>query len=151
MHEEDKKVTIGGETYTLVFTLAALILINRKYGSIQNMSRAFNGPTIEEGDDEETVAKKNEEKEEAQASALNDIPWLIATLANQGRWLADPKAEPVDPERLAVLIKPKEVQGLMQVAMEAMNLGMATENELDETRDPILEELDAKKAEGAAV
>ena len=150
MYEEKTELTIGEETYNLVFTVAAMKMVNIKYGNIEKLIKMFAMAEIEEDDDAETKAAKEEQNADARARMYDELPWLITTLGDQGRWLKDPKAEPIDQNMIERLLNPGKLMMMAETIMKCINMGFRTENELNETRDPILEELDAKKAEGAA-
>ena len=150
MYEGGVSVTIGGRDYQMVFTLAALLAVKKRYGGIRQMAEAFNGPTINEWDSEEEKVEKALAQQKAQEDAVDELPWLIATLINQGELLEDPKAETLTPEHVALRILPKYIETLMGQVMEAIAIGMGTEHEDgEEKRDPVLEELDTKNAVGA--
>ena len=152
MYEDGVKVDIGGREFNFVFTLAALLQITKKYGGLEEMGETFSGPTINEWDDDETVADKKAAQKKAQTDALDHLPWLIATLANQGEWLKDTQAEAIAPEWVAMRLLPRDMERLMQAVYKSIAVGMGTETAQDESpRDPVLEELDRKNAEGAGV
>lgn len=150
MYEGGVSVTIGGREYKMVFTLAALLAVKNRYGGLQEMAEAFGGPAINEWDSEEEKEQKSIAGQKAQEDAIEQLPWLIATLINQGELLADPKAEEIPPEYIALRILPRDVERLMNHVMEAIAIGMGTEHEEEEVkRDLVLEELDIKNAKGA--
>lgn len=150
MYEGGVSVTIGGRGYTLVFTLAALLEVTEKYGGLEEMAEVFNGPTINEEDSDKVKAEKQKAQAKAQIGSVVHMPWLLAVLVNQGELLKDPKAVPVTAEQLALTLLPRDLKLLMEKAMQAINLGMSMEHEPDQgKRDPVLEELDRKNAEGA--
>ena len=152
MYEKGVRIEIGGKDVNLVFTLAALLQIGEKFGGLDEMAAEFNGPTIEEGDDEATIATKQKEQAKANMATLAHLPWLVAVLATQGELLNDPKAEPITPEWVGIHLLPKDAGQLMQSVNTAIAIGMATEVPLSEGKtDPVLEELDRKNVKGAEV
>ena len=151
MYEDGIKAVICGREFNFVFTLAALLQIKKKFGGLEDMIEVFSGPTIQEWDDAETVAEKQAARGRAQMDSLDHLPWLIATLANQGEWLKDTQAEAISPDWIAMRLLPKDVAPIMQAVNEAIAIGMGTEAPTnDAPHDPVLEELDRKNAEGAA-
>lgn len=150
MYEGGVSVTIGGREHRLVFTLAALLAVKEHFGGIQQMNLALTGPSINEEDSDEVKAEKQIAIEEAQENLLTEVPWLLATLANQGAMLANPREETITPEEVALKVMPYQLQALLEAAFKAINIGMSMEHQTDGgKRDPVLEELDAKNAEGA--
>ena len=150
MYEEGVQVKIGKREYHMVFTLAALLAIKKKYGGIKEMSKQFYGPTIEEWDDETVKAEKLAAQEKAQIDTVDELPWLLSVLVNQGELLKDPKAELFTADQIALYIMPKDIESLMGAAMDAINIGMGSEHpEESGKRDTVLEELDEKNAVGA--
>lgn len=149
MYNHGVYVTIGGREFEMAFTLAALLQIKKRYGGIQEMSEVFNGPTINDWDSDEIKTDKMNQRTKAQSDALDELPWLITMLINQGEWLKDIKAEAVTAEWIALHIVPKDMGALMSAVMEAIAIGMGTEHKAEsDKRDPVLEELDRKNAEG---
>lgn len=142
-------ITINGVDEELVFTTAALLEVQEKFGDIANMTEAFSGPEINEWDDEETKDEKRRKQAKANAEALPLGCWLVATLATQGRWLKDPKAEPLTEKYVALHTMPMDLQQMLQSSMDAIAKGMGTyhKNE-EEPVDPILEEVE-KNGESA--
>ena len=135
--------TINEREESLVFTTAALMEVQEKFGGIQNMTEAFSGPTIHEWDDEEEQQRKLALQAKASAEALPLGCWLVATLANQGRWLKDPNTEPIDERYVALYTMPKELEPMLQACMDAIAKGMGSYREQEDTAvDPILEEVE---------
>ena len=133
----------------LVFTTAALLEVQEKFGDVSSMTEAFSGPSIEEWDDKETKAEKQRLQAKANAEALPLGCWLVAVLATQGRWLKDPQAEPLTEKYVALHTMPMDLQTMLQASMDAIAKGMGTyhKNE-EEPVDPILEEVE-KNGESA--
>ncbi|MGI6634180.1 MAG: hypothetical protein ACOX7B_03290 [Christensenellales bacterium] len=147
----DIKVSIefGGLKEDLVFTTAALMEVQEKFGDITAMTEAFSGLEINEWDDEEAKAKKLKLHAEANVNALPLGCWLVTILANQGRWLKDPKAEKLTEEYVALHTAPMDLQPMLQACMDAIAKGMGTYHQEEEAPiDPILEEVE-KNAESA--
>lgn len=149
MYEHGVALTIGGREFNLVFTLAAFLEIKKKYGGLSQMAEAFDGPTINEWDADEVKAEKAIAREKAQSNSVEELPWLLATLATQGEWIKDPKAERVTAEWIAIHIFPREIKRVMSAVNESIKEGSHTETEPVDEADPVLEEIDKKNAEGA--
>lgn len=132
----------------LVFTTAALLEVQEKFGGVANMTEAFSGPTINEWDDEEEKEKKMEQKAKANAEALPLGCWLFATLANQGRWLKDINAEPINEKYVALHSFPMDLEPMLQACMDAIAKGMGSyrDPEPENPIDPILEEVEKNVA-----
>lgn len=158
MFENGVPIKIGGRTYTMVFTLAALLQLTNRYGGVQGMVDTLTGPTILPTDDEKTVAEKNKQQEAAQEKALSEIPWLVTTLANQGIMLETGRTDPMNPDLLdtnsvALLMMPRDLSSAMGAIMDCIAVGMGSERKADvenAPRDLILEEIDRKNVMGAA-
>ncbi len=159
MYENGVPVEIGGKSYTLVFTLAAMLMMSDRYGGMDELGDLLTGgPDIEETDDEAEKARKLEAQRKAQIQSLQETPWLIATLANQGTLLKDSTLKPGDPELLtpeqvALRVLPYQLSALSAAMTKAIGIGMNTEHDTDDPgeTDVVLEELERKNAEGAAV
>lgn len=157
MYEKGVPVTIGGKPCTLVFTLAALMMLTDRYGGVQEMAEAFNGPDVTDEDTPEEATQKLAAKKKARLYGIKETPWLIATLANQGYMLEHGPRKADDPELLtpetvALQVLPRDMRALNAAFMEAISIGMGTlhgEGEDAET-DVVLEELEQKNAAGAA-
>ena len=149
MYEQGVRVSIGGREHYLVFSLAALLAVKEKYGGLQAMAEVFSGPDDNEWDSEDVKSEKAKARTKAQENVVDELPWLIATLATQGLWLDDPKAEEVSAKWVALHILPKDLGGLMLSANKAIAVGMGAEHGDAGPRDPVLEELDRKNAGGA--
>lgn len=140
---------INGRDEALVFTTAALMAVQKKFGGITELAEAMNGPAINEWDDPETVAKKRSDQVKAQSDALEIGWWLMATLANQGRMLVDRNSELLTVDDIMLYTYPSEAQDMMQACMDAIAKGQGTYHKQEETPiDPILEEVE-KNGEGA--
>ena len=150
MYEDGVQVKLGGREYDMVFTLAALLAVKKRYGGVQEMAEQFDGPEINEWDDEATVTEKTAARTKAKEGALDEMPWLIATLISQGEMLKDPKAAPVTAEYVGLRVMPRDMDTLMTSAMRAISIGLGTEHPLSSVkRDPVLEELEGKNVESA--
>lgn len=142
-------ISIGGLEEELVFTTAALLAVQEKFGDISSMTEAFSGPEINEWDDDEEKARKQQAQAKANADALPLGCWLVATLANQGRLLKDPKAEELSEQYIALHTMPMDLQPMLQACMDAIAKGMGTYHREEEApADPILEEVE-KNGESA--
>lgn len=122
---------IGGKKYALVFTVRALKAVNKKYGSIKQMTEA-----MDHDDGREDV-----------------FAWLITLLANQGIEIENrdngthmPSITADDVE----LMEPIWFKRACGKAMNAVTLGMTREisEDSEEDEDEVLSEI--KNAEGAA-
>ena len=150
MYEDGVQVKLGGREYDMVFTLAALLAIKKRYGGVQDMSNQFNGPEINEWDDEALVKEKSAAQTKARGDAIDELPWLMAILISQGEMLKDPKAAPITPEYVALRVLPKDMDVLLGAAMKALAIGLGTEQPVStEKKDPVLEELEGKNAVSA--
>lgn len=158
MFEKGYPVKIGGKDYLMVFSLAAMLAITERYGGIEEMANALQGPADDEGDTEEIIREKAAARKKARINSLSELPWLITLLINQGIMLESGNTSVgnpalLTPEKTAVLIPPRELQGHMAAVMGAIAIGMGTYHGDDpnEERDVVLDELQRKNAEGAAV
>mgnify|MGYP000916785397 CR=1 FL=1 len=150
-------VVIGGKTYELVFTLNALMAFSARFGGRDEMIEQTQGPQIYESDPPEVVEEKRKAQKKAQERFFQELPWLIATLANQGIALANlqhkGKVENLTPDLVGLLVMPSEFYKLAGDVMEAMLIGSTPEHvaeEEDQPKDAFLEELESKNAGGAA-
>ena len=154
MHEKGVTIEIGGREHFLVCTTAAYEMICDKYGDIQSMAEVFQGPADLEMDTPEERAEKEKLRIKAQQKVFTIAPWLVSILANQGAMIqaGTTKIEnPLTEEYIKLVTMPKDIERLMNDAMGAISIGFGTEHVADEgKRDPVLEELDRKNAEGAA-
>lgn len=152
MYEKGAPLEIGGVKYNLVFTTAALLEVDDRYEGIQEMVEKFNGPEDADDDTPEQLAEKAKSRKKARSSSLHEIPWLVATMANQGIMLENGgKAEGlVRPEEIALRLPPKDMSTALNAAMKAISIGMGTYVETSESadRDLGLEEVE-KNSEGA--
>lgn len=158
MYEKGYPVKINDKEYLMVFSLAAMLAITERYGGIEEMADALIGPADEDGDTEDVQRDKAAARNKARIKSLSELPWLITTLVNQGIMLESGntnKDNPalLTPEKAAVFIPPKELQKHMAAVMGAIAIGMGTYHGDDpnEERDVVLDELQQKNAEGAAV
>lgn len=151
MYEDGVQVKLGGREYDMVFTLAALLAIKKRYGGVQEMADQFNGPEINEWDDEVVVKEKTAARIKAQGNAIDELPWLMAILLSQGEMLKDPKAAPITPEYVALRVLPKDMDTLLAASMKALAIGLGTDHPPVKTgkQDPVLEELEGKNVESA--
>lgn len=156
MYEKGVNATIGDQERFLVCTTAAYEEICNKYGGLQEMVEMFQGPEDDDNDTEAERAEKMKAREKAAGKIFTIAPWLIALLANQGEMLKTGITKPDNPELLTaekvkLMTSPGEIRPLMEAAMQAIAIGFGTEHNLSGgKRDPVLEELDRKNAEGAA-
>lgn len=149
MRDVSVSYTINGIEESLVFTTAALLEVQEKFGDVQKMTEAFSGPTIEEWDDEEEQERKRALQAKANMEALPLGCWLVAVLANQGRWLKDINSEPIDEKYIALHTMPMDLAPMLQACMDAIAKGMGTyRTEEEHPSDPILEEVE-KNGESA--
>lgn len=119
---------IAGRALKLVFTTAAWIEIEERYGSIEALS-----DKMESGD--KTVK-----------TAID----AIAILANQGEGLAGRPMD-VTAEWIAANIKPNEIKAAIAEFTVAIQKGMGMEAEQEENEpvDVVLEEIAKKKEQGS--
>jgi hypothetical protein len=157
MYENGVPVEIGGKPHTLVFTLAAMLMMSERYGGMDELGELLTGPETEETDDEAEKARKLAEQRKARLRAMQETPWLIATLANQGALLENSALKPGDPELLtpeqvALQVPPYRLGELSAALTKAIRIGMNTQHDTDENEetDVVLEELERKNAAGAA-
>ncbi len=154
MHEKGVTIEIGGCERFLVCTTAAYEMICDKYGDMESMVEAFEGPADLETDTPEELANKTKLRSRARQKVFTISPWLVSVLANQGAMIqaGTTKLEsPLTEEYIKLVTMPKDIERLMNDAMEAIRIGFGTEHVADEgKRDPVLEELDRKNVEGAA-
>ena len=151
-------VSIGGKAYPLAFTLAAMGQLAERFGGLEALADMMGGNAIAEEDTEEEKERKQAAQRAASAKMSAELPWLVATLANQGTALAaleNPKAKRVDlltPETVGLLAKPAQFRELMEGVVNAINDGMRTEHETPENDevDVTLENLKSKNVQGAA-
>ncbi len=144
-------ITLNGREEALVFTTAALKVVQDRYGDVTGMTEAFSGPTIQEWDhdDKETLERKLKAQQEAQGQALEIAWWLVALLANQGRMLNDIQAELLTEQQVALYMLPSDMEPMLQACMDAIANSTRTYHQPEETEtDPILEEV-LKNGEGA--
>ena len=158
MFEKGYPVKINGKEYLMVFSLAAMNAIIDRYGGIEEMAEVLRGPADDDLDAEEIKRDKEAARKKAMAKSTLELPWLIATLVNQGIMLESGNTSPnnpalLTPEKAAVFIPPRELHGHMSAVMSAIAIGMGTYHGDDpnEERDVVLDELRQKNAEGAAV
>ncbi len=155
MYEKTVTATIGGTEYDLVYTLAAMLEVTERFGGVEEMAEAFQGPADEDGDTQDIKKQKEHDRKKAGILALKEIPWLIALLANQGIMLKTQDTSPNNPAlltaaKVSLYVKPKNLEALTQKAMEAIAEGSMTEHETgDQERDLVMEEIE-KNGEGAA-
>jgi hypothetical protein len=130
MIEKGVPVTIGGKEHNLVFTVAAMIEVTKRYGGISSM---MIGMGIEETT--ETDAEGNETVRQTidESKLFPEIPWLVATLANQGIMLDTGDTKPTNPKLIteawvATNSMPYEFRDLLNAAMEAIGKGNGTEH-----------------------
>jgi hypothetical protein len=156
MREKGVTVMIADQERFLVCTTAAYEMICEKYGDLESMVEVFQGPKDTEYDTPEAKAEKEKTRKKASNKLFTVAPWLIAALANQGEILKNGNTKPdnlalLTEEKVKLLTSPGEIKDLMQAAMQAISIGFGTEHAIGEgKRDPVLEELDRKNAEGAA-
>lgn len=154
MHEKGVRIGIGGEERFLVCTTAAYEMICDKYGDMESMAEAFQGPADGETDSPEELANKARARDKAHQKVFTIAPWLVAILANQGAMIqaGTTKLEkPLTEDYIKLVTMPKDIEQLMNDAMAAISIGFGTEHAKEEgPRDPVLEELDRKNVEGAA-
>lgn len=134
MNEKGRKVEINGKQYNLVYTSAAMLAVIDKYGDVEGMA---------------------DKLQSNPAEAARIVPWLIATLANQGVMLETGNTKPnnpdlVSPEWVALYTMPKDWRPLMDECMAAIAIGNGTYHEVVDSGpvDVVLEELQ-KNAAGA--
>lgn len=151
-------VNIGGKSYNLAFTLAAMGQLADRFGGLEALADMMGGNSPVEGDTEEEKKRKETAQRAASAKMSSELPWLVATMANQGIKLAaleDPKAKKVDlltPDTVGLLAKPVQFRELMEAVVNAINDGMRTEHEAPENPevDVTLQEIESKNVVGAA-
>jgi len=123
--ERSATVSIGGEDYTLLLTTKATKEIAKRYGSLGALG-------------EQLMKKENMEQ------ALDEVVWLITTLANQSILIhnlkdkAHPK-ELLTEDAVELLTSPAELAVYKDAIMEAMHKGTKRniESEADPKNEPI--------------
>lgn len=109
MMDRGVKVTLGGEEYYLLLTTGAMKEIGKRYGGIENLGeKLMSGEKLE--------------------MALDEIAWLLVTLANQGvayeTKMCGANKTPLTTDDVDVLTSPAELVELKGAIMEAITLGM---------------------------
>lgn len=134
MNEKGREVEINGKQYNLVYTSAAMLAIIERFGDVEGMAGKL---------------------QENQAEAARIVPWLIATLANQGIMLETGNTKPnnpdlLTPELVALWTMPNEWHYLIGECMDAIAIGNGTYHKAEENGpvDVVLEEIE-KNAAGA--
>jgi hypothetical protein len=143
MFEKGVPVEIGGKTYNLVFTVAAMIDVTKRYGGISSMIEGMGITDVTEtdadgnvtvvteidADGKETVKQNIDEKK-----MLPEIPWLVALLANQGIMMETSDTKPTNPKLIteayvATFTMPYQFKDLMNAVMEAIGKGNGAEHQ----------------------
>lgn len=134
MNEKGREVEINGKQYNLVYTSAAMLAIIERFGDVEGMAGKL---------------------QENQAEAARIVPWLIATLANQGIMLETGNTKPnnpdlLTPELVAMWTMPKEWHYLIGECMDAIAIGNGTYHKAEENGpvDVVLEELEKNADSG---
>jgi len=127
-------VEINGRCLEMIFTTAALLYVEERFGGLSEMS------------------------DKMDSEMLRTTLWLVATMADQGAILRTGKTNLPDDEKVTVewlsySFMPYRLKEIAQLAMKAVRLGMNAETvEVDDDAevDVVLEEIE-KNAEGAGV
>lgn len=124
MMDRGVKITLGGEEYYLLLTTGATKEICKRYGGLENLGeKLMAGEKLDD--------------------ALDEVAWLLVTLANQGiayekkKYGAD--KVPLTIEDIELLTTPVELVGYRPAITEAINKGMTLN---------IISEENEKNAEG---
>lgn len=136
MNEKGRDVELNGKPYRMVYTSAAMLSIIERFGDVEGMA---------------------DKLQENQAEAARIVPWLIATLCNQGIMLETGNTKPnnpdlLTPEWVALYTMPKDWEHLMGECMTAIAIGNGTYHETQDTGpvDVVLEEIEREKNAAAA-
>lgn len=148
---------IGGREYYLVFSLAAMAQVAQRYGGIQELMDMFQPPEINPEDTEESKAEKAKQASAAQVKVMSELPWLIATLANQGTFIQNletkaKKVELLTADVVGALLKAGDMRMAALAFKEAVEVGSSMEHEEQEengTKDLGLQEIESKNVGGA--
>ena len=138
MYEDGVKIEIKGTEYYLVMNVLAYKQICDKYKSIENIGRIL----AREGDAEILAQNPTETLAE-----------VIEIFANEGAETLRDAGEEATPtitkEQIMRRVLPKQIPLLTPLVMEAVRKGIAMEGAPDEggeeTRDLVLEEIEAEK------
>ena len=108
MDDRAGKVVIGGEEYELLLTTLATKEIAKKYGGLDKL-----GDMMQSGDI---------------IQSLDEVAWLIATLANQPIMIANrknhEKRELLTAEDVELMTSPADIGNMSDAIMEAIGKGM---------------------------
>ena len=108
MDDRAGKVVIGGEEYELLLTTLATKEIAKKYGGLDKL-----GDMMQSGDI---------------IQSLDEVAWLIATLANQPIMIANrknhEKRELLTAEDVELMTAPADIGNMSDAIMEAIGKGM---------------------------
>lgn len=120
MNDRSAIITIGGEQYELLLTTKATKEIAKRYGGLENLG-------------EQLMQSENVEM------ALDEIVWLIVTLANQSRLIhnlrnPNDKKELLTVELVELLTSPADFIEYKDAITAAMNRG--TKRNVESEDDP---------------
>lgn len=157
MYEKGVALKIGGKDYNLVFTLGALMDVTMRLNGISEMAKGMETEPIKKSDTVAEKARKAKKNKDAAIYTMQEMPWLIALLANQGLLIeADETNKPVKelltPEKVRLRMKPIAYSKAQDLVMEAIAAGMKQEEEkevVDGIVDLTVKEIDSKNVKGA--
>jgi len=126
MNDRSAVITLGGEDYELILTTRATKEIAKRYGGLENLG-------------EQLMQSDNVEM------ALDEVVWLIVTLANQSRLIhnlknPNDKRELLTEEEVELLTSPADFMEYKDAITTAMNRG--TKRNVESEEEP------AKNAQG---
>ena len=108
MDDRAEKVVIGGEEYDLLLTTLATKEIAQKYGGLDKLGDMMQGGDI--------------------IQSLDEVAWLIATLANQPIMIANrknhEKRELLTAEDVELMTSPADIGNMSDAIMAAIGKGM---------------------------
>lgn len=108
MDDRAEKVVIGGEEYDLLLTTLATKEIAQKYGGLDKLGDMMQGGDI--------------------IQSLDEVAWLIATLANQPILISNrknhEKRELLTAEDVELMTSPADIGNMSDAIMEAIGKGM---------------------------
>jgi hypothetical protein len=123
---------IEGKTYNLAYTYAAFSACTQRYGGAFKMWDKIGYSRVEDGVDENGEPKYISNVDEA--LLVPELPWLIATMVNQGIMLETGNTKPDNPALITegyvgIHMNPADFKDMTTAVMTAVALGNGMEHE----------------------
>ena len=116
-----KEVELAGKKYPLNFSTFAVKKVIGKYGSLQGMEKAF----------------ANGEKDPG--NVLEEFCWILSVLIDQGckyeKVVNGQEITPLSQEEIEIIIGPFDLEGIMQLVLEAIAAGQKREVEVNPSKN----------------